>query len=75
MIVRGGAELDKLFETIEISGFMGRCNMEQLRLWHIMYPNATVSHNPRDWEGSLNEHGAVDRRDNLASWGTQRYPR
>lgn len=65
MIVRGGAELDKLFDTILASGFLGKCNVEDLVMWRNMYPNRTISHDPRAGEGVLSEHGAVPLADNI----------
>lgn len=65
MIVRSGAELDKLLETIDVSGFFGKCKPVSLKLFMEEYPNATISQNPRERESILRADGSVDPGDNL----------
>jgi hypothetical protein len=43
MIVRSGAELNKLFNTVEYCGFLGQLDLEEFKLFNLEYPNATIT--------------------------------
>lgn len=65
MVVRSGVELDKLLDTIEISGFLGTCGAAELEEFQRWYPNYTMSQNPRECEGVLQADGSVGPKNNV----------
>ncbi|OJJ46469.1 hypothetical protein ASPZODRAFT_2129488 [Penicilliopsis zonata CBS 506.65] len=50
MIVRSGVDLERLFDTIQACGFLGDCSPEELQEFKQEYPDARITHNPRDRE-------------------------
>lgn len=55
MIVRSGANLPELFETIHSSRFLGECQIDDLQMFLQMNPGAKISQSPRDREGNSND--------------------
>ncbi|KKK26856.1 hypothetical protein ARAM_003456 [Aspergillus rambellii] len=66
MIVRSGAELEKLLDTIHTSRFFGECLPEKLEEFKKMYPEGTakLSLHPREREGRLGADGSIMPQDN-----------
>ncbi|KAI9928650.1 hypothetical protein ASPWEDRAFT_180237 [Aspergillus wentii DTO 134E9] len=62
MIVRSGAELEKLLDTIHASRFLGECLPEELELFKKMHPEGTANLllNPRERERERHERPCAD---------------
>ena len=66
MIVRSGAALDKLFDTVAASKILGPCDEEALALFRQMDPNAEIPEGrENDREGTLRPNGQVAPSQNL----------
>lgn len=55
MVVRTGVQVDKLMETIEASGFFGKCNPETLEYFKAEHPEFVIHHNPTERIGVLRD--------------------
>jgi hypothetical protein len=65
MIVRSGAELNKLFSTIDYCGFLGQPKLEGLELFNLEYPDVIINQSPREREGKMRPDWTVDPADNV----------
>ena len=58
MIVRSGANLPELFETIHTSRFLGECQSEDLEMFKRMNPGGKILHqSPHDRESQDSSSG------------------
>lgn len=55
MIVRSGANLPELFETIHTSKFLGECQRDEYQMFMKMNPDAEISQSPRERECNSND--------------------
>lgn len=69
MIVRSGVQLDKLFDTIEASGFLGAFHHEQRQLFNENLTPLLITQNPSENRGQLSADGSVDpNRNQFGFW-------
>ncbi|EEP82202.1 predicted protein [Uncinocarpus reesii 1704] len=59
MIVRTGVQLDKLFETIEASGFLGEFEREAFEYYQVQPKGLQIAQNTKENEGQLLPDGTI----------------